>query len=91
MSNDEEDVILRDLIASSSSKLDDAPTLLTIEDIDNFFNKMMNGEFDLKERECWKCGKNHFPNYGGHLQECDECFFSRFPKEEREKFYRSFF
>lgn len=67
------------------------PTELTQEDIDTFIIKMMNGDFDMKARPCSSCGKEHYPNYGFHIDECDECYFARFPKEEREKFYRSFF
>lgn len=68
-----------------------SPTELTIEDIDKFFKDLMEGKYDLKQRQCFKCGANHFPNYGSHICECDECFFAKFPKEEREAFYRSFF
>ncbi len=68
----------------------DKPIELTIEDIDKFYEKLMNGEFDIKMKPCFKCGKEHFPNYGHHLCECDECFFSRFPKKQVEAFYRSF-
>lgn len=70
---------------------EDKPTELTAEDIDKFVNSCMSGAFDIKFRSCWKCSKEHFPNYGAHLMECDECFFSRWPKKEREAFFRSFF
>lgn len=71
--------------------MNDKLTELTHYDIDNFVKKMMNGEFDPKSRTCMKCGADHFANYGGHIQECDECYFDRFPKEQVKKFYRSFF
>ena len=67
------------------------PTELTSEDIDKFVAKMMNGDFDLKQRPCFSCNKSHFPSYGSALGECDECYFERWPKEEREAFFRSFF
>ncbi len=65
------------------------PTVLTVEDIDKFVEKLMNGDFDPKYRPCLLCSKEFLPNYSAH--ECDECYFSRWPKEEREAFYRSFF
>ena len=68
---------------------EDYPTELTIQDIDNLVKKFMNGDFDIKKRECFTCSKEFFPNY--HDFECDECFFSRFPEKEVERFYRSFF
>lgn len=46
---------------------------------------------EIKEITCFKCSEPHLPNYGYHVGECDECFFSRFTKEQREKFYRSLF
>ena len=67
----------------------DKPTEITISDIDNFINKIMNGDFDIKNRSCWKCSKMFLPNY--HDRECDECYFSTWTKEEREAFFRSFF
>lgn len=67
----------------------DKPTEITREDIDNFFNKLLNGDFDIKLRPCFKCSKSFFPNYND--MECDECWFSRFPKKEVKDFYRSFF
>lgn len=67
----------------------DKPTELTVEDIDNFVNKMMNGDFDMKYRPCWKCSKEFLPNYDD--VKCDECYFSQFPKEQVQEFYRSFF
>lgn len=70
--------------------MDDNPTEITIEDIDKALNIVL--AYELKEKTCSRCGKNcYFYNYGQHLRECDECYFSRFPKEEREKFFRSFF
>ncbi len=67
----------------------DEPTVITVEDIDNFFSKMMNGDFDIKIRNCMSCSKDFFPNYD--YANCDECFFSRWPEEERVNFFRSFF
>jgi len=69
---------------------DHKPTEITRDDVDKFFNDLMNGEYDVKQRPCFKCGAKHFPNYGWCLDECDECYFSRFPNEEREAFFRSF-
>lgn len=69
----------------------DEPTVLTCKDIDNFAEKLLNGDFDIKQKVCFNCSKEHFPNYGHHLGECDECYFARFPKDKVEKFYRSFF
>lgn len=66
----------------------DEHTSLTSKDIDNFVEKLMNEE--IKSRKCFKCSNKYFPSYGAHLDECDKCFFSRFPKESVEKFYRSF-
>ena len=64
--------------------MDDSPTILTREDIDK---ALMN--FELKKRKCLSCAQEFYANYS--REECDECFFSKFPKEERDKFYRSFF
>ncbi len=70
--------------------MDDTPTELTRDDIDNFVNKIMTEE--IKPHTCCKCNKEYwFCSYGDHIGECDECWFARFPKEEREAFYRSFF
>lgn len=69
---------------------DDKPTEITIEDIEKCFEKMMTEE--IKPKTCFKCSKTYFiGNYGGHIGECDECWFSRFPKDEVKKFCRSFF
>jgi DNA-directed RNA polymerase subunit RPC12/RpoP len=66
------------------------PTVLTVGEIDKFFEKLMTQE--IKPHQCVKCGKEYyFDSYGDHIGECDECWFSRFPKEERQAFYRSFF
>lgn len=72
-----------------TSEIDDKPTELTCEDVDKFVEKMMNGDFDIKKRSCWECSKDFFPNY--HDMECDECYFSKFPKEQVQAFYRRFF
>lgn len=66
-------------------------TEITVDDIDTVLKDIIEGKYDVQPRPCLKCGKCHFPSYGAHLDECDECFFSRFPKEEREDFYRNFF
>ncbi len=66
------------------------PTVITREDVDKFFEKLMTDE--IKEKKCFSCGKGfYFDSYGSALGECDECWFSRFPKEQVEEFYRSFF
>lgn len=67
--------------------MNDSPTILTREDIDKAIEKLMN--FELKKRPCWSCAKEFYANYS--REECDECFFAKFPKDEREAFYRSFF
>lgn len=65
-------------------------TELTIDDIDKFVNKLINEE--IKTHQCLKCGKIYYmESYGHHIGECDECWFSRFPKEEVEAFCRTFF
>ena len=73
----------------SDELMDDTLTELTIEDIENFVKDLMDGKHDIKMRPCWKCSKDFYPNY--HHDECDECFFSKFPKDQVEAFYRSFF
>lgn len=66
------------------------PTVITPEDIDKAIDYIMNEE--IKAKICRKCSKEYYlDSYGVHIGECDECWFSRFTKEEREKFYRSFF
>jgi ribosomal protein L37AE/L43A len=65
------------------------PTELTVEDIDNFVKKLMTEE--IKKHLCFKCTKEYINSYGHGLGECDECYFARWPKEEREAFFRSFF
>lgn len=64
----------------------DKPTELTVDDINKFAKYLEN--YVIIEKECL-CGKSYIPNYSHIL--CDECFFSRFPKEQVEAFYRSFF
>ena len=70
---------------------DDKPTQITRSDIDKVFERLMNGDYDRKPTTCWTCGKEHFSTYGECFNECDECFFSRFSKDQVEEFYRSFF
>lgn len=67
------------------------PTELSRKDVDLFFNDLLDGKYDLKPKLCMNCGTECFINYGYDLQECDECFFARWPKEQRDAFYRSFF
>lgn len=67
----------------------DEPTELTYEDIDKCLEKLMNME--ITQHQCFKCSKFYFSSYGHHIRECDECWFKRFPKEQVEEFYRSFF
>ena len=70
--------------------LDDEPTQLTASDIDKFVESIMNSE--IQTHACGKCAKTYIhDSYGHHIGECDECWFSRFPKEEVGRFYRSFF
>lgn len=69
---------------------DDKPTELTSNDIDKFVQDLENGKYIIKMKQCFKCEKEHFPNYGSYLSECDECYFSRFPKEQVRQFFRSF-
>lgn len=69
--------------------MDDSPTELTQSDIDEFVRRLESCEFDIKLRPCLTCSQMHLPNYS--LMECDECFFSIFPKEQVEEFYRIFF
>jgi hypothetical protein len=69
----------------------DEPTILTFKDIENFLDRIEKGEFDVKEKDCWNCGKKYLMSYGASLCECDECYFSRFPKDQVEQFYKSFF
>lgn len=67
----------------------DEPTQLTVEDIDNFVKRLMNSE--IKTHECRKCSKKYIhDSYGHSIGQCDECWFSRFPKEKVQEFYRSF-
>lgn len=68
---------------------EDEPTQITREMLNEFMKIFMNQE--IKTKQCFKCGIDYYGGYGGHIGECDECFFSRFPKEQVEDFYRSFF
>jgi formate-dependent nitrite reductase cytochrome c552 subunit len=68
----------------------DKPTEITVEDIEKFFEKLMTEE--IRPHTCSKCSKEYYGgSYGHHIGECDECWFSRFPKDQVEAFYRSFF
>ncbi len=67
----------------------DKPTELTQEDIYEVLKKLMNEE--IRKHQCFKCSKEYLGSYGHHIGECDECWFSRFPIEEKEAFFRSFF
>lgn len=69
--------------------MDDNPTEITSADIDKFFEMLMNSE--IQQHQCFKCSKEYIQSYGHHICECDECYFKRFPKEQVEEFYRSFF
>lgn len=64
--------------------INNKPTELTSEDIDQLINQIM-------PYQCVKCSKKYIHSYGQDVGECDECWFARFPKEEREAFCRSFF
>lgn len=66
--------------------MDNLPTEITREDIENFVANMMTAE--IQKKNCWNCSKDFLPSYSSEV--CDECFFSKFPKKERDKFYRSF-
>lgn len=69
---------------------DDKPTEITRKDIDAFVQKLMTDE--IKEKTCFSCGKSfYFDSYGEVFGECDECYFNRWPEEERKAFFRSFF
>lgn len=65
------------------------PTVLTDEDIKRFVEKLKTEE--IKKHKCFNCVKEYYFSYGNHIGECDECWFSRFPKEQIEDFCRSFF
>lgn len=69
--------------------MSDEPTVLTREDVDKFFKDLIEGKYEVKKRPCFNCSKEFYPSCSD--VECDECHFSRFPKEEREAFFRSFF
>ena len=68
----------------------DKPSEITSSDIDRLVDMLMTSE--IKEKVCYSCSKKYFfDSYGDHIGKCDECWFSMFPKEEVEAFYRSFF
>lgn len=59
------------------------PLVTNRENIDKFVEKLMTQE--VKPSHCLKCQKEYwFNSYGHHMGQCDECWFFRFPKEERE-------
>lgn len=67
------------------------PTEITAKEVDEFVKMFERGDFEVKQRPCRSCGKDHFPNYGFHIDECDQCFFKRFPEKQKRAFFRSFF
>lgn len=68
----------------------DNPTELKREDVDRFVESIMSNE--IKSHQCIKCSKNYIlDSYGHHIGECDECWFSRFAKDQVKEFFRSFF
>lgn len=70
--------------------MNEQPTEITVEDLDKFFSKLMTQE--IKKHQCFKCSKEYIGgSYGHDIGECDDCWFSRFPKEQVKEFYRSFF
>lgn len=85
--------VLRDLILSSRSvtpQISHEPTEITSEEIDCFVEKLRTEE--IQEKKCSSCNKGfYFHSYGWAFSECDECYFARWPKKEREEFFRSFF
>ena len=68
---------------------DDDISILKASDIDKTMEHIKN--YETPPDQCLKCGKTYYGGYGYHIGECDECWFSRFPKEQVERFYRSFF
>ena len=71
-----------------TEQIDFGPTELTLADIDRFVEMYMSEE--IRGHECFSCGKIYYGGYGHHMCNCDECFFKRFPKEQVERFCRSF-
>lgn len=70
--------------------MDSNPTEITSADIDNFVQQLMKSE--IKGKTCFTCQKVYYlDGFGSMFMECDECFFKRIPKEEKEAFFRSFF
>jgi hypothetical protein len=68
----------------------DSPTELTLQDIEKAFQIIK--DYEIKEKKCTACGKGFYLQvYGYMFGECDECYFSRWSKEEVEKFCRGFF
>lgn len=66
------------------------PTEITREDVDKCIEMLKNHVIEPKT--CFKCSKLYYlGSYGDHIGECDQCWFSRFPKEEVMAFCRSFF
>ncbi len=67
---------------------DNNPSELTRADVDKFTNDLLNYEY--QEMECIKCRKKFCETQLNIDRECDECFFSQFPKEEVTKFCKRF-
>lgn len=68
----------------------DKPTELSIKDIDNFVESLMNSE--IKPKTCLTCSKEFYlDSYGWMFGECDECYFKRWPEEDKKAFFRKFF
>lgn len=65
----------------------DEPTIFTREMIDKFVEKCMHEE--ILPIVCLKCGKEQFGGFNHHL--CDECHFSRYPKQAVKEFHQKFF
>ena len=63
---------------------DNTPTELTIEDIHKALEALKNYTMI---RRCWGCSKEFLPNYSG--EECDQCYFDKFPKDQVTAYYKS--
>ena len=64
------------------------PTILTEKDIDKFVAILMNEEIPVIN--CWKCGAKHLKSSMINGNECQECWFKRFSRDEFEKFCKTF-
>ncbi len=70
--------------------MDNKPTELTLSDIEKCVKNLRTEQ--IKAKTCFTCSKEFYlESYGHAFGECDECYFKRWPKEEREAFFRSFF